>query len=220
MVGEAEAGWLNWSLWTWRRTRWLTDDIFKAREGASLTRLSRCGQLPWSERLPTARPCAGSARVWTRFRHRDAARPICCRRCRAIAGRAAWATGMEGAGHRQSGRLAERRLTVEVCRSFDLLRSLYSMWFSLVKAGYVLSSTSIDPCLGGEGVRLPFSRFFPSLIHSNTRTQTILSALFSTTYFSNFFSFLHSNNRLWDLKWSVGMHMKVWVKWEGRWKAS
>lgn len=45
------------------------------------------------------------------------------------------------------------------------------MWFSLVKAGYVLSSTSIDPCLGGEGVRLPFSPFFPlshPLEHSNT----------------------------------------------------
>lgn len=76
---------------------------------------------------------------------------------------------------RQSGRLAEHRFTVEVRRPFDLLRSLYSVCFPPVKAGCVLSSSSIDPCLGAEGVRLSF-----------TRTQRILSALFSTTYFSNF----------------------------------
>lgn len=72
---------------------------------------------------------------------------------------------------RQSGRLAEHRLTVEVRRPFDPLRGLYSMWFSLVKAGYVLSSSSIDPCLGGEGVRLSFSPCFPlsrPLEHSST----------------------------------------------------
>lgn len=177
------------------------------KEGASLTRCrhdavtmpSRCGQPPWSEPLPTARPCAEHVHVWTAFHHWRSVRSICCRRCGVVAERAAWAAGMKGARHGRVEGWLSNTLPWRCIIHLTERGAFMCFFFFLAKAGYVLYSMSIDPCLVGEDEWLsssPFSLFFSSyLIHLLTASYCVIF-LAQHIFLFFFFSFSLSNNEV------------------------